>query len=84
VYASVFLAAGIVLRLRWARLSAVSLFGVVITKMVTTDLLLLDGLQRTAAFTGLGILLLIGSFLYGNFRDAISTSLLGEEAHTQA
>jgi uncharacterized membrane protein len=84
VYASVLLAAGIVLRLRWARLSAVSLFGVVIIKMVTTDLLLLDGLQRTAAFTGLGVLLLIGSFLYGNFRDAISTSLLGEEAHTQA
>jgi uncharacterized membrane protein len=80
LYASALLATGIALRLRWARLTAVAVFGVVIVKMVTTDLSLLEGLQRTAAFIGLGVLLLVGSFLYSVLRHAISTSLLRDEA----
>jgi hypothetical protein len=35
------------------------------------DLWLLEPLHRTIAFTGLGLLLLLGSLLYHRFRDLI-------------
>lgn len=53
------------------RIAAILLFGLTLLKLFLYDLTGLDGLSRTIAFIGLGILLLIISFLYTKYRDAI-------------
>lgn len=73
LYAAAVLAAGIVWRVRWARLLAVALFAVVAAKLVVADLWLLQPLHRMVGFTGLGLLLLLGSLLYHRFRDVVVT-----------
>lgn len=71
LYAGLLLTVGIVSRRRGLRLLAITIFGLTAAKMAVVDLWLLDPLHRTIAFTGLGLLLLLGSLLYHRFRDLI-------------
>jgi uncharacterized membrane protein len=71
LYAGVILGVGVAARSRGLRLLAVAIFGGTIFKMVVVDLWLLEPLHRTLAFTGLGLLLLLGSLMYHRFRDLI-------------
>lgn len=71
LYAGVLLTLGITGRRLGLRLLAMALFGATIMKMVLLDLWLLEPLHRTIAFTGLGLLLLLGSLMYHRFRDLI-------------
>ncbi|HEX2030189.1 MAG TPA: DUF2339 domain-containing protein [Actinomycetota bacterium] len=71
LYAGGLLAVGVAARLPRARLFAVSLFGITLGKLVLVDLWRLEPLHRTLAFTGLGVLLLVGSVMYHRFRHLI-------------
>lgn len=70
-YAAALLVAGVASRLRWARLMAVGLFGIVVAKMALLDLWLLPAGYRILAFTGLGVVLLLLSLMYHRFRDLV-------------
>lgn len=71
LYAAGLLAFGIGLRARWARLVSVSLFGLVILKLVLADVWLLETPLRIAALVGLGLVLLLCSLGYHRFRSLI-------------
>lgn len=71
VYATGLLAFGIARRAKWARLFAVGLFGLVIVKLVTADVWLLETPLRIAALMGLGLVLLLASLSYHRFRALI-------------
>jgi uncharacterized membrane protein len=71
MYATALLAFGIALRAKWARLFAVGLFGLVIVKLVTADVWLLETPLRIAALMGLGLVLLLASLSYHRFRALI-------------
>ncbi len=71
LYAAGLLAFGIAVRARWARLFAVSLFGLVILKLVLADVWLLETPLRIASLMGLGLVLLLCSLGYHRFRALI-------------
>lgn len=71
VYAAALLAFGIGRRARWARLFSVSLFGLVIVKLVLADVWLLETPLRIASLMGLGLVLLLCSLGYHRFRALI-------------
>lgn len=77
VYAAALLAYGIGRRAKWARLFSVSLFGVVIVKLVLADVWLLETPMRIASLMGLGLVLLLCSLGYHRFRALI----LGPDDH---
>lgn len=71
LYACGLLAFGIGRRAKWARLMAISLFSLVVVKLVLSDVWLLETLMRVAALVGLGFALLLGSLSYHRFRALI-------------
>ncbi|HEU4868889.1 MAG TPA: DUF2339 domain-containing protein [Actinomycetota bacterium] len=71
LYAAGLLAYGIGRRARWARLFSVSLFGLVIAKLVLADVWLLETPLRIASLMGLGLVLLLCSLGYHRFRALI-------------
>jgi uncharacterized membrane protein len=71
LYAAALLAYGIGLRAKWARLFSVSLFGLVIAKLVLADVWLLETPLRIASLMGLGLVLLLCSLGYHRFRALI-------------
>jgi uncharacterized membrane protein len=71
LYAGVVLTLGITGRRLGLRLLAIALFAATVAKMALIDVWLLEPLLRTIAFTGLGLLLLLGSLMYHRFRDLI-------------
>jgi uncharacterized membrane protein len=71
IYGAGALTAGVAFGSRLARFVGVGLIGVVVLKVVTIDFWLLDTLQRTIAFGGLGAMLLALSFLYNRFRELV-------------
>jgi uncharacterized membrane protein len=52
----------------------------VIIKLYSADLLILGKVYRIAAFLGLGVLLLLASFLYSRFRGVIERLLKDDAA----
>ncbi|MEM7396407.1 MAG: DUF2339 domain-containing protein, partial [Verrucomicrobiota bacterium] len=66
---------GVRLRRRYLRLLALVVFAFTVLKIFIFDLSTLQGLQRIAAFIGIGLLLLIVSFAY----QKITPILMGEE-----
>ena len=70
-YSAGLVAVGIALRQRWARYLGLATFGITLVKMVTVDLWQLEIIHRTFAFVGLGVLMIVCSFLYNRFRDLI-------------
>lgn len=71
LHASTLLAFGIGRRAKWARLFSVSLFGLVVAKLVLADVWLLETPLRIAALMGLGLVLLLCSLGYHRFRALI-------------
>lgn len=64
VSALVMTVVGLVRRWPWLRYIGLSLFGLTVAKLFLVDLADLRGLQRIAAFLGVGLLLLFVSYLY--------------------
>ncbi len=69
VFALSFLAVGILRDRRDFRYSGLVLFGVVVTKVMVSDLEQLEPLFRIVAFIILGLLVLSGSLIYLRFRE---------------
>ncbi len=63
------------------RILGLGLIGMVIAKVYLFDVWEASHLFRTAAFVSLGVLLLLTSYMYSRFRDAIEGWWRNEEAH---
>lgn len=72
LFALAFLITGIRYRLTALRYCGLALFGIVAVKVFTSDLDSLDSFYRIIAFLILGVLLLLGSFLYLRFRETFA------------
>ena len=72
LFALAFLVVGIRYRLSALRYCGLALFATVAVKVFTSDLDSLDSFYRIVAFLILGVLLLLGSFLYLRFRETFS------------
>jgi len=79
VYGVIMLAVGVGLRYRPARIMAIALFGIVIAKTFLYDVWILEKVYRVIAFVGLGVVLLVASYIYQTHRDQIRQFMRGEE-----
>ena len=80
LFAIAFLVAGIRRRLTALRYCGLALFAIVAIKVFTVDLDTLDAFYRIIAFIVLGVLLLLGSFLYLRFRETFTVEPAGPGA----
>lgn len=71
VYSIALMIVGLVRRMRPIRIIAIVLFGVAIVKIFFYDLSFLETLYRIVSFIGLGIILMIVSYLYQRYRNVI-------------
>ena len=71
---------GIWKNLRALRYIGLGLFTIVAGKVFFVDLSQLDQIYRIVAFLVLGILLLVGSFIYLKYRDAFAQKASPEDA----
>jgi len=69
LFAFALLFSGIRLRGRWLRWSGLSLFALAVGKLLFADLDGLDTLYRIVAFISVGVLLVLGSFVYLKYRS---------------
>jgi uncharacterized membrane protein len=70
-YSFIGMAIGILRRRLGYRIAAIVLFGVIIVKVFFFDLSFLDSIYRTTSFIGLGLILLLVSFLYQRYRSVL-------------
>ena len=80
LYAVLLVAIGVGYRSALDRILGLGLIGMVVLKLYLYDVWEASRLFRTAAFVGLGVLLLLTSYLYSRFRPAIETWWKDEEA----
>lgn len=71
VYGIIALAAGIALKQRYARMAAISLFGLVILKVFIVDMSTLTGFYRISSFIGLGVILITVGYVYQRNKEKI-------------
>ncbi|MDR0815622.1 MAG: DUF2339 domain-containing protein [Bacteroidales bacterium] len=71
VYSLWLIVLGILKRLKYLRIGAISLLGVTLVKLFFYDIAHLDAIAKTIVFVSLGILLLIISFLYNKYKHII-------------
>lgn len=71
VYALLLIGLGIIKKKQHLRIGAIGLFAVTLLKLFFYDLASLDSMAKTIVFISLGILLLIISFLYNRYKNAI-------------
>lgn len=71
VYSFVLIAMGIVKKNKVLRIAAISLFGLTLIKLFAFDIIGLSTGYKVVAFTALGVLLLVVSFLYQKFKNLI-------------
>jgi len=71
VYASALMVGGFVRRVRVLRLAALGLAGVSVLKIFLYDLSFLTTPYRIGSFIGLGVVLLLVSYLYQRFKDRL-------------
>jgi len=71
VYATGLIVAGIRQRYAPIRYTGIVVFGLTILKMFAVDLAELDQIYRVSSVLGLGVLLLLTSYLYHRFRQAL-------------
>lgn len=71
VYAMALIILGFLKRFQPIRLFAITLFGITIFKVFLYDLSMLERIYRILSFIGLGLILLVASFLYQRFRQQI-------------
>jgi uncharacterized membrane protein len=75
IYAVILLVVGIARRSRAVRLGGLILIAVSIVKVFVYDVFTLSTMYRIVAFVGLGILLLVGGFLYQRYSARIKAFL---------
>ncbi len=83
LYAAALLAVGIMRRYRPARIMAMILFGIVIAKSFIYDVWTLERLYRIIAFIGLGVVLLVVSYVYQSHRQSVR-DIMGVEGEQNA
>lgn len=83
-YAIILLAVGISKRLPSLRLGALGLFAIAVAKVFLYDVWALQTIYRVAAFTGLGVLLIVGGYLYQRNSKAIIGFFALKESLSQA
>jgi uncharacterized membrane protein len=71
LYALVLIFAGIRIRQKHLRISAIILFGVTLLKLFFYDLAMLSTVSKTIVLVILGIILLVVSFLYNKYKKTI-------------
>jgi uncharacterized membrane protein len=71
VFALLLIAIGIYKNKQHLRIGAMVVFGLTLIKLFVYDISNLDTISKTIVFVSLGVLLLIISFLYNKFKDAI-------------
>ena len=76
VYAAMLIVVGIVRRSRWIRIGGLALLAVPVLKLFLVDSFALDQGYRVAAYLVLGLILVIGGFLYQRFSRTIREFLL--------
>jgi uncharacterized membrane protein len=84
IYAIILLAVGISKRQRLLRLGALGLFAIAVAKVFLYDVWALQTIYRVAAFTGLGILLIVGGYLYQRNSKAIIGFFALKESPSEA
>jgi len=70
-YSALLMVAGIWRRVQGLRLIAIALFGITILKIFIYDLSFLERLYRIFSFIGLGVILLLVSYLYQRYKAVI-------------
>lgn len=78
LYSVALMALGLVRRRRLLRLEAIGLFGFAILKIFIYDLSFLETLYRIFSFVGLGVILLLVSYLYQRYKNIILEPTPGE------
>ncbi len=76
VYAAILIVVGILRRSRWIRIGGLALLAVPVLKLFLVDSFALDQEYRVAAYLALGLILVIGGFLYQRFSRTIREFLL--------
>ncbi len=71
LYSALLMVAGIGRRVPGLRIMAIVLFGISILKIFVYDLSFLEGLSRIFSFIGLGVILLLVSYLYQRYKAVI-------------
>ena len=80
LYALMLIGIGVGTRTAFNRLLGLGLMGLVIAKLYLADVWILGKGFKIAAFAGLGVLLLLASFLYSRFRHVIERLLKDDAA----
>jgi uncharacterized membrane protein len=75
-YSIILVTIGILRRYQPMRLMAIFLFGITIVKVFFVDLAELERVYRIISFIGLGIILLIVSFMYQKYKQEINSLVL--------
>ncbi len=83
IYSAVLIIAGFIKRHAPSRIFAIVLFFVTILKVFIFDLSSLQSVYRIISFIGLGIILLLVSFLYTRFKDQIMVAVIGDQKETK-
>ena len=76
IYAALLIIVGIARSSRWIRLAGLGLLAVPIVKLFAYDVFSLEREFRVAAFLGLGVILVVGGFLYQRYSRAIRGFIL--------
>ena len=66
-----------------SRICAIVLFFITILKVFIFDLSSLQNIYRIISFIGLGVILLLVSFLYTRFKDQIMVAVIGDQKETK-
>jgi len=72
LYSIFLIGRGIQMQRKHLRVGAISLFGITLIKLFFYDISNMETLPKTAVFIGLGILMLVASFLYNKYKDVIN------------
>jgi uncharacterized membrane protein len=80
LYALMLIAIGVATRTAFNRVLGLGLIGLVIVKLYLSDVWILGKVFRITAFLGLGVLLLVTSFLYSRFRHVVERLLKDDPA----
>jgi len=83
VYGIAMLIAGMYLRNRPVRVMAMLLLGLVILKTFLYDVWTIEKVYRVIAFIGLGVALLVASYIYQAHRERIRQLIGGEESNAE-
>ena len=81
-YGLMLVALGVLARSPINRILGLGLLAIVVVKLYVYDIWLLERMFRVIAFSALGVLLLVTSFLYSRFREAIENWWRHDQAHS--